>query len=82
MTRIAFVNGSFVPEAEASVSIFDRGFLFADGVYEVIAMVDGKFVDDRPHLDRLDRSLGEIQLASPMTQIALHTMANHANAVR
>lgn len=74
MTRIAFVNGSFVPEAEASVSIFDRGFLFADGVYEVIAMVDGKFVDDRPHLDRLDRSLGEIQLASPMTQNALHSM--------
>lgn len=74
MTRIAFVNGAFVPEAEATVSIFDRGFLFADGVYEVIALVDGKFVDDGPHLDRLDRSLGEIQLASPMSRDELHTM--------
>jgi D-alanine transaminase len=74
MTRIAFVNGAFVPEAEAVVSIFDRGFLFADGVYEVIAVVDGRLVDDGPHLDRLDRSLGEIQLASPMTRDALHAM--------
>lgn len=74
MTRIAFVNGAFVPEAEATVSIFDRGFLFADGVYEVIALVDGKFVDDGPHLERLDRSLGEIQLASPMSRDELHTM--------
>jgi D-alanine transaminase len=74
MTRIAFVNGRFVPEAEATVSIFDRGFLFADGVYEVIALVDGRFVDDGPHLDRLDRSLGEIQLASPMSRTELHAM--------
>lgn len=74
MNRIAFVNGTFVPEAEAVVSIFDRGFLFADGVYEVIALVDGRFVDDGPHLDRLDRSLGEIQLASPMSRAGLHAM--------
>lgn len=74
MTRIAFVNGAFVPEAEATVSIFDRGFLFADGVYEVIALVDGRFVDDGPHLDRLDRSLREIRLASPMSRPALHAM--------
>lgn len=74
MKRIAFVNGAFVPEAEAVVSIFDRGFLFADGVYEVIALVDGRFVDDGPHLDRLDRSLGEIQLASPMSRAGLHAM--------
>lgn len=74
MTRIAFVNGSFVSEAEATVSIFDRGFLFADGVYEVIAVVDGRFVDDGPHLDRLDRSLHEIQLESPMPRAGLHDM--------
>jgi D-alanine transaminase len=74
MTRIAYVNGAFVPEADATVSIFDRGFLFADGVYEVIALVDGAFVDDGPHLDRLDRSLREIQLPAPMTRDALHAM--------
>jgi D-alanine transaminase len=74
MTRIAFVNGAFVPEAEAVVSIFDRGFLFADGVYEVIAIVDGRFVDDGPHLDRLERSLAEIQLALPMPRPSLHAM--------
>jgi D-alanine transaminase len=72
MTRIAFVNGAFLPEAEAVVSIFDRGFLFADGVYEVIALVDGRFVDDGPHLDRLERSLREIQLALPMPRAELH----------
>ena len=72
MTRIAFVNGAFVPEAEATVSVFDRGFLFADGVYEVIAVVDGRFVDDGPHLDRLDRSLREIQLPLPCARSELH----------
>lgn len=74
MTRIAFVNGAFVPEADATVSIFDRGFLFADGVYEVIALIDGRFVDDGPHLDRLDRSLREIQLESPLPRAELHAM--------
>jgi D-alanine transaminase len=73
MTRIALVNGAFLPEAEATVSIFDRGFLFADGVYEVIAVVDGHFVDDGPHLDRLERSLREIQLTLPLARAALHT---------
>ncbi len=72
MTRIACVNGSFIPEADATVSIFDRGFVFGDGVYEVIAVVDGCFVDDGPHLDRLDRSLREIQLPEPMPRAALH----------
>ena len=74
MTRIAYVNGAFVPESDATVSIFDRGFLFADGVYEVIALVDGRFVDDGPHLDRLDRSLREIQLAPSMSRTDLHAM--------
>jgi D-alanine transaminase len=74
MSRLAFVNGAFVPEAAATVSIFDRGFLFADGVYEVIAVVDGAFVDDAPHLDRLERSLREIQLALPIPRAELHRM--------
>ncbi len=72
MIRTAYINGTFVDEAAATVSIFDRGFLFADGVYEVIAVVDGRFVDDGPHLDRLDRSLREIQLALPMSRVVLH----------
>ncbi|MCC7052404.1 MAG: D-amino-acid transaminase [Gemmatimonadaceae bacterium] len=72
MTRIACVNGRFLPEADATVSIFDRGFLFADGVYEVIAVVDGCLVDDGPHLDRLDRSLHEIALPLPMPRATLH----------
>lgn len=72
MTRIALVNGQYVPEADATVSIFDRGFLFADGVYEVIAVVDGHFVDDGPHLDRLERSLREIDLALPVPRATLH----------
>ena len=57
MGRYAYVNGRYVREAEAGVSIFDRGYLFADGVYEVSSVVDGKMVDNETHLDRLDRSL-------------------------
>jgi D-alanine transaminase len=62
---IAYVNGSFVPLSEAKVSILDRGFLFADGIYEVAAVLDGKLVDSASHLARLERSVGEIGLALP-----------------
>ncbi|MEM1283928.1 MAG: D-amino-acid transaminase [Pseudomonadota bacterium] len=62
MTRIAYVNGEFVPLEEAKISILDRGFLFADGVYEVTAVIDGKLVDNEAHLLRLERSLGEIEM--------------------
>jgi len=62
---IAYVNGSFVPLSEAKVSILDRGFLFADGIYEVSAVLDGKLVDNASHLARLKRSLGEISLELP-----------------
>ena len=65
MDQIAYVNGSFVPLAEAKVSILDRGFLFADGIYEVSAVLDGKLVDNASHLARLVRSVGEISLALP-----------------
>ncbi|MDD9980440.1 MAG: aminotransferase class IV, partial [Gammaproteobacteria bacterium] len=65
MTRIVYVNGQFVPEAEAHVSVFDRGFLFGDGVYEVSAVLDGGLVDNAGHLARLERSLGELGMESP-----------------
>jgi D-alanine transaminase len=65
LNQIAYVNGSFVPLAEAKVSIFDRGFLFADGIYEVSAVLDGKLVDNASHLARLQRSVGEISLTLP-----------------
>jgi D-alanine transaminase len=64
---IAYVNGSFVPLSEAKVSILDRGFLFADGIYEVAAVLDGKLVDNASHLARLKRSVGEIALPLPET---------------
>ena len=65
-SRIAYVNGAFVPLAEARISILDRGFLFADGVYEVTAVIDGKLVDNAPHLVRLERSLRELSIALPV----------------
>jgi D-alanine transaminase len=65
LDSIAYVNGSFVPLSEAKVSILDRGFLFADGIYEVSAVLDGKLVDNASHLARLKRSVGEISLELP-----------------
>ncbi len=67
MEQIAYVNGSFVPMSEAKVSILDRGFLFADGIYEVAAVLDGKLIDNASHLARLERSVGEISLKLPET---------------
>ena len=67
MEQIAYVNGSFVPLSEAKVSVLDRGFLFADGIYEVAAVLDGKLIDNASHLARLERSVGEIKLALPET---------------
>ena len=65
MSRIVYVNGQFVPESEAHVSIFDRGFLFGDGVYEVSAVLGRGLVDNAAHLARLERSLGELGMDSP-----------------
>src|ERR1700676_709300 len=67
LDQIAYVNGSFVPLSEAKVSILDRGFLFADGIYEVWAVLDGKLIDSASHMARLERSVGEIELALPVT---------------
>ena len=55
MSRIAYVSGRYVPHAEAAVSVEDRGFQFADGIYEVISIYHGRYVDEIPHLDRWDR---------------------------
>ena len=67
MDPIAYVNGDFVPLSEAKVSVLDRGFLFADGIYEVSAVLDGKLIDNESHLARLERSVGEIKLPLPET---------------
>ena len=67
MSRIVYVNGDYLPEAEAKVSVFDRGFLMADGVYEVTSVLDGKIVDFAGHTARLQRSLAELDMASPVT---------------
>lgn len=68
MTRTVYVNGSFCTEDEAKISIFDRGFLFADAVYEVIAVLDGKLVNFARHMHRLRRSLSEIDVPEPLSE--------------
>jgi D-alanine transaminase len=75
MTRTVYVNGDYLPEDQAKVSIFDRGFLFADGVYEVTSVLGGKLIDFAGHVRRLHRSLDELQMASPVTEdelLAIH----------
>ena len=71
MSRIVYVNGNYLPEAEAKVSVFDRGFLMADGVYEVTSVLDGKIVDFAGHAARLQRSLDELEMVSPVSMDAL-----------
>jgi D-alanine transaminase len=71
MGRIVYVNGDFLPEAEAKISVFDRGFLFADGVYEVTSVLGGRLVDFPAHLRRLRRSLAELDMPSPACDATL-----------
>ncbi|WP_439594883.1 D-amino-acid transaminase [Falsiroseomonas sp.] len=71
MSKIAYVNGRYLPQSEASVNIEDRGYQFGDGIYEVVHLHDGRYVDEELHLARLERSLGEIQLPMPMSRAAL-----------
>ena len=68
MTRTVYVNGEYLPETEATVSIFDRGFLFADGVYEVTSVLGGKLIDFDGHAVRLERSLNELGMGHPITK--------------
>ncbi len=71
MGRIVYVNGEYVPEDEAKISVFDRGFLFADGIYEVSSILDGKPIDNAAHIARMHRSLNELQMTSPVSDEAL-----------
>ncbi len=68
MTRTVYVNGDYLPEEDAKVSIFDRGFLMADGVYEVTSVLGGKLIDFEGHAVRLERSLSELDMANPTTK--------------
>lgn len=71
MSRVAYVNGRYLPHRAAAVHVEDRGYQFADGVYEVIAVRSGRLIDEEPHLDRLDRSLSELRMASAMARAPL-----------
>jgi D-alanine transaminase len=71
MTRIVYVNGRYLPYAQARVHAEDRGFQFADAIYEVCEVKDARLVDETRHMQRLARSLGELGMAQPMTQAAL-----------
>ncbi|MFH1157310.1 MAG: D-amino-acid transaminase [Pseudomonadota bacterium] len=75
MPGFSYVNGRYVPHGSAVVHIEDRGFQFADGVYEVIALMNGRFADEAGHLDRLERSLGELNIALPMPRRSLQLVA-------
>ncbi len=71
VARIAYVNGRYVPHAQAGVHIEDRALQFADGIYEVVGVVGGAIFDEEPHFARLERSLREMQMAMPMAHESL-----------
>ena len=84
MSRTVYVNGEYLPEAEAKVSIFDRGFLMADGVYEVTSVLGGKLIDFDGHAKRLQRSLDELDMASPVSVedlLGIHRELVRANEI-
>lgn len=84
MSRTVYVNGAYLPEEEATISIFDRGFIFGDGIYEVSAVIGGKLVDCEAHLARLERSCGEIRLELPWSKaelVAIHDELIARNAL-
>ncbi|HBM13215.1 MAG TPA: D-amino acid aminotransferase, partial [Rhodospirillaceae bacterium] len=68
MSRIVYVNGEYLPEEDAKISVFDRGFLMGDGVYEVSSVLDGKLIDNAAHIARLERSLSELKMDWPCTK--------------
>lgn len=83
MSRIAYVNGRYLDQRLAEVNVEDRGYQFGDGIYEVVHLHAGRFVDEARHLDRLERSLGEIHLRMPMSRAALrHVLAEVARRNR
>jgi D-alanine transaminase len=76
MTDIVFVNGHYLPKQEATISVFDRGFIFGDGVYEVVPVINGKMVDKIYFLERLARSLGELEIEWPCSSDEVIAMMN------
>lgn len=74
MSRVAYVNGSYVPHAYATTHVEDRGYQFSDGVYEVICLMHGRLLDEEPHYDRLDFSLGELQIPQPCPRQSLQVI--------
>lgn len=68
MNNIVFLNGEYLKDNEAKISIFDRGFVFGDGIYEVVPVVNGKMFDVEPFLERLDRSLSQMQISWPYSK--------------
>lgn len=84
MTRTVYLNGTYLPEGEAQVSIFDRGFLMGDAVYEVTAVIGGKLVDFPGHMARLARSLKELAMPDPLSEadwLAVHRELVAANRI-
>lgn len=74
MSRTVYVNGQYLPEEDAKISVFDRGFLMADAVYEVTSVIDGKMLDFPGHAARLQRSLEAIEMKSPCTTAELEAI--------
>jgi len=75
MPRQAYVNGRYLPHRQGAVHIEDRGFQFADGVYEVVPVRERILIDEEPHLDRLERSLRELRIAMPVQRATLKLIA-------
>ena len=80
MTRTVYLNGEYFLENEAKISIFDRGFLMADAVYEVTSVLDGKLIDFKGHANRLNRSLDELDMKNPISYEEL--LAVHRELIR
>lgn len=74
MGRTVYVNGDYLPEEDAKISVFDRGFLFADGVYEVTSVLEGKLIDFPGHLARLHRSLAELDMPAPASDAEIEVI--------
>ena len=85
MSRICYVNGRYLPQRDAAVHVEDRGYQFADGVYEVCEVREGRLIDQRRHMERLQRSLSELRIAMPMSPAALDVVLHQVvrrNGVR
>ncbi|MGI4951116.1 MAG: aminotransferase class IV, partial [Janthinobacterium lividum] len=83
MSRIAYVNGRYLPQRDASVNVEDRGYQFADGIYEVLYLCRGRYVDLDRHFARLERSLREVRIEPPMGRAAmLHVLQEVARRNR